>query len=146
MKKETAELLLQNPMVRAWIHSYRQRAHTHEECMHCGWPHDKHIMCGWGATFGCVKLGGELIAIDASNVEYLITFLEKFPSGFHWRDEIFIDVLDGQVMITYLTVYNNTPSWKVKKIPMREWQSISEYVEKNALRTSESDPHPPCHQ
>lgn len=57
-----------NLMVSAWINDYKQRTDAYGDCARCGWPHASVSPCGWGATFGQVRLGGDLFFVDASNV------------------------------------------------------------------------------
>lgn len=124
----------QNPRVLAWINAYQKE--VYKECPSCKWPHSPNVMCGMGATFGCVRLGGNTYYIDASNVEFMLGFVEKLGPGFHWKDEIFFDVKNDAVTVTHLESYNNTPQLKRWTIPVNEWQSIVEFVQSRVAAPS----------
>jgi hypothetical protein len=85
-------------------------------------------MCGSGSTFGQVRLGGTTYYIDASNVEFMLQFVEKLGPGFHWRGEVYFDVRKGKVVISHVEAYNNCPHVKTWEITLGEWQSIVESV------------------
>ena len=135
-REQVAELK-KNSIVAAWIEAHQKDkwhmpgdADKHADCRVCGWPHNKHVMCGMGATFGFVRLGRHTFSIDASNVGYMLHFVGQLGGrGFHWRNETFFDVRDGQVVVTYLENFNNTPQLKTWTIPPLEWQSIAKSVE-----------------
>ena len=126
--------LLKHPMVQAWIDEWTKAApyrKRHADCRRCGWPHYKHMLCGAGATFGSFRLGNHTYSVDASNVEWSICLFESLGSfGFHWKNDIFFDVKDGVVVVTYWTPYNNCPNQKQWNIPLLEWKSIADFIER----------------
>jgi hypothetical protein len=126
-----------NPLVKQWIKNHQDfnmrinpiLGKPHSECTGCGWPHDKHLMCGMGSEFGQVRLGDDTYYIDSSNVNYMVKFVEKLGSNsFHWKNEIFFKVEGGNVEVTHLRNYNNSPQVITWSIPLAEWESISKFV------------------
>lgn len=128
-----------SPTVSAWIADY-QSSHPWRknaaDCSRCGWPHDPHVLCG-RATFGQVRLGYETYYIDGSNVDFMLGFVKGLGPGFHWKNDIFFDVLDDIVTVTSLWAFNGCPQKRVWKIPVAEWRSISDFV---ASRTAPPAP------
>src|SRR6266853_3991667 len=92
LNPQHAEHLRRDPMVSAWIAEYQKDEwRRHPDCTHCGWPHTSVCGCGMGSTFGCVRLGGQMVYVDTSNVHYLRGFMDGLGAlGFHWRNEVFI--------------------------------------------------------
>lgn len=130
--------LLKNPILRAWIDDYQtanafafeKKGKKYPNCRDCGWPHNVHTRCGMGATFGSVRLGGDSYYIDASNVEFMLGFVTKLSeNGFHWKNGIYFDVRDGNVVVTSLWQFNGHPQVRRWTIPLREWQSITGFVQ-----------------
>lgn len=125
--------LRKDPTIAAWVSTYKKSLMKWEDrsdCRACGWPHAKVLLCGSGATFGTVRLGGASYAIDASNVEFMLNFVRSLGPGFHWKNEIFFDVDDNTVVVTHLEKYNNCPQVMKWRIPLLEWRSITEFVER----------------
>lgn len=125
-------------IIEAWIKNYQNEypgKERYADCRSCGWPHHPQYLCGRGSTFGSVRLGGELCGIDSSNVEYMLHLVKTLGPGFHWRDEIFFDLVGDKVEVRRLDYYNNTPSVKTWNIPLMEWKSIVDWIEsrKSAL-------------
>ena len=121
-----------NALVTAWIKTY-QGAGTwrkHPDCFKCGWPHAENLLCGSGSTFGCVTLGGNSYYIDSSNVDYMVDFVSKLGPGFHWKNEVYFDVKGQKVVISRIEPYNNCPHVKRWEIPLNEWKSIVEEVQR----------------
>ena len=148
-REQVAELK-KNPVVAAWIEAHQKDkwhmpgdSDRHADCRICGWPHDKHVQCGMGATFGFVQLGRHPFSIDASNVEYMLHFTEQLAQGrgFHWRDETFFGVKDGKVVVTYLESFNNSPQLKTWTIPLNEWRSIVKSVDDAVQRQATVSGH-----
>ena len=128
--KEQVVELSKNSIVAAWIKTYRKDSWCrHPKCNACGWPHAPNLLCGSGATFGETLIGAHTYYIDASNVEFMLHFVGQLGSGFHWRDEIFFEVKADHVIVSRIEPYNNSPHIKKWMIPLREWQSITEFVE-----------------
>lgn len=126
---EKASKLRNSPMVKAWIaaRSARQSYSDDKDCHRCGFPHASNLLCGAGATFGRLTLGGHAYSIDYSNVIYFHDFVTNLGKGwgFHWRDEIFFERKeDGGVEVRYIEQFNNTPQIKTWRIPPAEWASI----------------------
>ena len=122
------------PMVDAWIRHYYGNMITPREppspCHHCGWPHNEQILCGMGATFGSVRLGGQTYYIDASNVEFMQHFMKnELGPGFHWKNEVFFRVDGDSVIVSRVEGYNGNPNIKRWTIPLNEWRSIVDSVE-----------------
>ncbi len=120
------------PMIQAWIDAYSKQHERwgppHVDCKFCGWPHDKHLVCGGGATFGLVRLGGKDYSVDKSNVDVMVRFIEERPSGFHWRNDIYFEVVENGVRVHFIEDFNNHPHRKSWLIPRPEWESIAKYV------------------
>ena len=130
--------LRNDPMVNAWIDTYRKNHKSmpgykdHEDCFLCGFPHDKHLLCGSGATFGELYIGGNCYYVDTSNVESFLQFRKQknLNNSFHWRDDIHIGKTEsGDVIISFFTKFNNTPQKKTWNIPYLEWKSIVDFIE-----------------
>lgn len=116
-----------HPFVEAWIDDYQKQDkwHKHPDCPRCGFPHSEVLLCGPGATFGCLYIGGEYYSVDQSNVSSFVAFREKQRMGFHWRDDIYFQRLaDGGVIITSFWRYNNSPQERTWKIDRVSWESI----------------------
>jgi len=131
-KQQVVELLT-NPIVKAWIKNYRtERVYKWQdplnECIRCGWPHAKAEMCGYGATFGQVKIGKNFFYIHAGNVEYMLDFMKNLGKGFHWEREIFFGVEDGNVLVTHIDKESGLPSQQRWVITPECWKSIVESV------------------
>ncbi len=126
--KEQVANLRKNPMVQHWIAEFQKGAwfpESYPECPYCGWPHNSHILCGMGATFGKLTIGRDTYSVDASNVEYFVKFRDQPMRGFHWRDDVFFERLpDGTVEVRWFTQYNNTPQPEIWRIAPAEWASI----------------------
>jgi hypothetical protein len=121
--------LRQNSVVQAWIAAYQNTLrHPYPDCQWCGWPHAEVLLCGSGSTFGCVRLGGTTYYIDMGNVEFMLSFVNKLGPGFHWKNEIFFNVEDGNVVVSHIEPFNNCPHVKKWTIPLAEWQSITDSV------------------
>lgn len=125
--------LRKNKVVAAWIDDYAEESISgkrNPSCKRCGWPHAQVSPCGMGATFGCVRLGGVNYYIDASNVEWMLSFVKTLgQNGFHWKDEIFFLAEAGNVIVTSLWQYNNHPQVRRWSIPLAEWKSIVDSVQ-----------------
>lgn len=127
--------LRHHPMVEAWITvSQLRECPRREDCAKCGFPHDKHLLCGRGATFGELRIGGHTYYVDTSNVEYFLRFMESITNEvFHWRDDItFQRTTKGNVKVTFFTPFNNTPQKREWDIPDSEWKSIVDFLQKPA--------------
>lgn len=112
-------------MVQAWIDNYQKASRqSHANCEWCGWPHDRHLVCGYGSTFGRVRLGDDTYWVHAGNVESLQHFVENKPPGFHWRGEVFFNPEEAGVRVSRVEQFNNCPHWKSWLIPWTEWTSI----------------------
>lgn len=133
------KLLRHHPMVVAWIIFYQRKEHQkHEDCNKCGFPHNGHMLCGGGATFGELKIGKDSYYVDASNVEYFIWFREQIAAdgAFHWRDDTFFSrTADGKVKVTFYTRFNNSPQKQAWNIPDAEWKSIVESLGNNSKQS-----------
>jgi hypothetical protein len=132
--------LRQHPFVQAWIADYQKDTNWHKylDCRSCGFPHAENILCGCGATFGCLRIGGEMYYVDASNVAFFVQFRERSTKGFHWRDDIyFLRQSDGDVKVTSYWQYNNCPQERRWVIPADEWASVVASVSAQG-ETSES--------
>ena len=141
--EQLTRALREHPMVAAWIAEYRRiNGSDYKNCTRCGFPHAPNLLCGSGATFGALWVGGEPYWVDASNVKYFIHFRESTQAiGFHWRDDIgFGRMGDGAVQVTFYEKYNNTPQKKTWKIPGLEWESI---VKSLAQHEAQQAPTPP---
>lgn len=124
-----ASKLRHDPMVEAWIAAYQADQVTpHEDCKHCGFPHDKHLLCG--GTFGKLVFGGNAYYIDRSSLIYWRGFVDDYaPQGaFHWKHERFFRRTDAGVEVTFFAPYNNCPQKVVWLIPENEWASICSAV------------------
>jgi hypothetical protein len=120
--------LRHDPIVKAWINTYQTNnvwKKQYTDCKYCGWPHSG--MCG--SVFGVMKLCGDNYWIDQSNVEYMLDFVQNLGSGFHWKNEIFFDVIDEKITIQFFEKYNNTPQKKSWIVPINEWKSIVKFIE-----------------
>ena len=137
-----SEHISENTIVQAWIKDYQAFQNkvgfktTYSTCKYCGFPHRQydidHHTCG--NVFGMVRLGGEYYWIDKSNVEYMLYFVQtQLGTGFHWKAQIYFSVEDENVIVTHLSSYNNTPHKNTWTIPLLEWKSITDEVERLAL-------------
>lgn len=118
--------LRQDSVVKAWIADFqRDKWHKYDDCRRCGWPHSPVTMCGMGSVFGQVRLGGQYAYVDSGNVAHLRQFVETLSTlGFHWRNEVFIARVKGQVVISRIEYFNGHPSLKQWTIPVHEFASI----------------------
>jgi hypothetical protein len=128
---KTSYKLRHNPTVEVWIQEYQKDGwHQYPDCQSCGFPHNSTILCGRGATFGSVWLGAEQYSIDASNVNYMLQFVQSLGPGFHWKNEVFFDVQSSKVIVRHIDKYNDTPDVKVWEIPLEQWDSIKDFVQR----------------
>jgi hypothetical protein len=125
-----------NPVVQAWIDNYQKRDNwsPYVDCHTCGWPHAPVLLCGSGSTFGSVVLGGRTFYIDSSNVDFMLSFVQRLGTGFHWKHEVFFNVEMNMVIVSHIESYNNTPHIVKWSIPLNEWQSIVDSVSEQSKR------------
>jgi len=124
--------LRNNPTVKAWIKDY-QLDKKHKDCQICGFPHHENLICG--STFGQVRIGEDIYSISASNVDYMLNFVNKLGSyGFHWKNEVYFDIKDDIVTITSIWQYNNSPQLRQWSIPLVEWNSIVGFIENKTIK------------
>jgi hypothetical protein len=122
---------MRDSIIEAWIKDYQGGdpwRKNRADCHQCGWPHAANLLCGGGSTFASVRLGENTYYVDGSNVDFMLAFVKKLPSGFHWKNEVFFEVKDGRVIVWRIEPYNNCPRLKKWEIPLREWQSITDFV------------------
>jgi hypothetical protein len=83
-------------------------------------------MCGVGATFGEVYIGGQVCWVDSSNVEYVLNLmLEEIPKiGSHWKNQLFVKREPNEVVVSRIEYFNNTPSIKSIHIPVMEFAEL----------------------
>lgn len=121
--------LRNHPTVQACISDYRKTNNReNKDCKTCGFPHSEYLLCGTGATFGTLIIGTDRYSVDTSNVEYFVQFRSGIGGGFHWKNDIFFQRLDGCVVVTYYEKYGNTPQKHTWRIPVIEWESIVKSV------------------
>lgn len=118
--------LRQHPFVIQWIKDYQKddKWRQYEDCPHCGYPHAENLICGGGSTFGELRIGRFTYYVDQSNVDYFVKFRETLRPGFHWKNDIHFERIDGHVRVTYFDQYNNSPQERQWLIPHAEWASI----------------------
>lgn len=135
--------LRNNPMVQAWISNYKKVNNcNNDDCDRCGFPHSPHVLCGWGAIFGILTIGGDRYYVDTSNVNSFVQFNNGIKRGFHWKNDIFFNRLDNSVVVTYYEKYNNSPQKRTWVIPLNEWESIVKAVSHDAAITEMTTPLP----
>ena len=121
-----ARALRNDPMIEAWIASYRESGSKYPDCDHCGFPHAPWLLCN-SAAFGHFRLCGHWYYVHFSDVVATHSFMTKLGEGwgFHWRDGVYFKRCDdGAVEVRYFEEFNNTPQAKVWRIPSNEWASI----------------------
>lgn len=133
--------LRNHSLVEAWIKTESERLvefgwagrAERTDCGHCGFPHDKHLLC-LQSPYGLVYVGGEPYSVAMSNTESMIGFFEGLntPGDFHWKKERFFTSRPDEVLIRFYSSYNNTPQEHVWVIPRNEWNTI---VEQMALKS-----------
>lgn len=119
--------LLSNPIVLKWIETYKEvNSISHAICDKCGFPHYKNILCGRGAIFGAMRLGSKIYWIDASNVEYFISFYDQAQKDNvdFKRDIQFSRKNSKEIEIFFYENYNNIPQKNTCNFSSQEWELV----------------------